>query len=538
MRPRVAAFGLFVATLFMAVGCRTWSVTPATLVSALKAAAPSAYVQGAPVGFGPPTVLNAEDFVYDARLSPNAQSFAFARLGVKGYFLSLFDLTRSPPARRADTFINAYETDVEMTDFSPDGRRVATVSRDGAVRVFDAASGLAVAAWLTEEPLVSLAFHPDGRTLAVGSANGLLTVLSLEPLGYLAEARGHTDEVRGLAFANDGRLFSAGWDKRVVTWSLGASTEPESTGRTHVEQRSGVPAFRIVVDSLVSATATFDARLPLTVVQSALAQSAGIDVAALTETTTVVTAFGNQVAKVARGRRVGFKGLVFDRVDVAVCDSCVATGVQAVIGQALLDRLTYATDGANHELVVTAKPGEALAAGPRVDLRQTAHFTLDGFVNDLSLDARGQTLGLALSAVRAVRTREVYEREKRGELEPPNPLNVGARVDAATGQVLSRAAGHSGVVATAGISPDGQSLVTGGWDKHVLLHSVGQATPLADEAFGWAVRRTRFSRDGRWASVAAWTPQNPLGDHQSKPSAVVYEVVYGPDGEVKTVDAR
>jgi hypothetical protein len=26
--------------------------------------------------------------------------------------------------------------------------------------------------------------------------------------------------------------------------------------------------------------------------------------------------------------------------------------------------------------------------------------------------------------------------------------------------------------------------------------------------------------------VAAWTPQNPLNDHQSDPAGVVYEVLY------------
>jgi len=36
----------------------------------------------------------------------------------------------------------------------------------------------------------------------------------------------------------------------------------------------------------------------------------------------------------------------------------------------------------------------------------------------------------------------------------------------------------------------------------------------------------RFSRDGSVVTVAAWTPQNPLGDHQSDPAAVVYDAVY------------
>ena len=89
--------------------------------------------------------------------------------------------------------------------------------------------------------------------------------------------------------------------------------------------------------------------------------------------------------------------------------------------------------------------------------------------------------------------------------------------------VLGKYKGHRGVVATAGISPDGASLATGGWDKRVLLH--GEGVP-AEEKFGWAVRRVRFSPDGRWLLAAAWTPQNPLGEHKSDRSAGVWEVSY------------
>ena len=36
----------------------------------------------------------------------------------------------------------------------------------------------------------------------------------------------------------------------------------------------------------------------------------------------------------------------------------------------------------------------------------------------------------------------------------------------------------------------------------------------------------RFSPDARWAGVAAWTPQNPLGDQRSDPAASLLELVY------------
>ena len=338
--------------------------------------------------------------------------------------------------------------------------------------------------------------------------------------------------VRGLAFGPEGRLFSAGWDKRVVRWSLVESGEAPMSTRLHVEKKSGLLVFRSVLNGKASVSTTIDARLPMPVVQASLAQSAGIDVPSLTETTTVTTAFGSQVAKVAKGQRFSFKGLSFAGVDVAICDACVPAGVQAVLGASLLERLDFASDESTHEVVITAKPGGAATTAAAPLLKQDAMFTLEAFINDLTIDAAGKTLGVALSGTRAVRTREVYEREKRKEAPPFDPWDCGAVLDAASGTVLARHA-ITGVVATAGISPDGQSLLTGGWNKEVSLWSrAAPTTPVSTEHFGWAVRRVRFSRDGRWASIAAWTPQNPLGTHQSDPSAAMYEVIYGADAVV------
>src|SRR5262249_46459083 len=53
---------------------------------------------------------------------------------------------------------------VKVASFSPDGRLVLTASADGAVRVWDLASGrLAVPPLAHHEPITHAAFAPDGR---------------------------------------------------------------------------------------------------------------------------------------------------------------------------------------------------------------------------------------------------------------------------------------------------------------------------------------------------------------------------------------
>lgn len=502
-------------------GCRTVPKTPDAPLKAL-ASLHDGYLSGTPVALGPAQVLNREDFVYDAKFSPDSKTVALSRLGMKSFDLTLFELGAASPAKaRIEVAINPIEFDVDALEFSPDGQQVATVSRDGALRVYSAQTGALRAAWLTEEPLLSLAFDPNGQWLALGSARGLVTILSAQTLGYVAESRAHTDEVRALAFTPRGELLSAGWDKRLRTFALEDVKSPHGEVRTHVTKKNGQVLFRAAIDRAASVTVALDERMPMVVIRGAVAQAIGLDVSRLVDTVMIPTAFGNQLAKVAKGRELAVKALTLHEVDVAICDACVPAEAQAVWGGPLLKQLRVAFDESSGEMVFTAPPGVMQTSQALVPLRD---FSFPAAINDVSVDAQGAVAGVAFSETKAQRTKAVYDREKRREVEPERAWDCGARVDLNSGQVLEKKTGHRGVVASAAISPDGKTLATGGWDKRVLLH--GEETVVSDD-YGWAIRRVRFSRDARRLLVAAWTPQNPLGNHQSDPAAVVYEVLYG-----------
>ena len=75
-----------------------------------------------------------------------------------------------PADRRADGAPGA----VECLAFHPDGAIVATGSRDGTARLWDAGTGLAVGPPLEHRGAVhDLAFSPDGRRLATACADAL-----------------------------------------------------------------------------------------------------------------------------------------------------------------------------------------------------------------------------------------------------------------------------------------------------------------------------------------------------------------------------
>jgi WD40 repeat protein len=541
------------ALLLLACGCQTLPRVPDATLAQL-ASQRGSWLTGAVRGLGEEKVLNAEDFIYDAKFSPDSQRVALSRLGMKSFDLLVWSLA-TPPAQVCSASINLHEFDVESVEFSPDGGWVAAVSRDGSVRAYDAATGQPAGAWLTEEPLTTVAFAPGGGYLAIGSEKGLVTVLEVVVEGegapnrssreqsrdagpstgggklhfrFATEVRAHSGQVRALAFAQDGRLFTGGWDKTIAVFSTEERPAPTGEAAVHFEHKGGFAQVRGNLNDVASVLFALDARMPQVVVlRSALAQAVGVDPSRLTDTVNVVSSFGTQVAKVAHGVRLAFKGMKLEGQDAVICDACIPADAQAVLGQGFSDAVDVAFDDAAGQALLRRK-GVAGTGEPLLALTEAKRFTFPAFVNDLSVDRAGKVLGVAFSEAKGERTRDVYEREKKGEVEPAREWDVGARVDAETGAVLQKLTGHHGVVATAGISPDGATLATGGWDKHVLLHVAG-AEPVL-EKFGWAIRRVRFSPDGRWLGVGAWTPQNPLGDHKSTRSAIVWEVAYDPVG--------
>ncbi len=504
------------------LACRTVQPTPFSVLAELQKTN-AGYLTGVPSTLAVEHVLNQEDFVYDAKLSHDGKKSAISRLGMTKFMVTLksLDNDTTPPV---DIAVNSLEFDVEAVEFSPDGREVVTISRDGSVRSFDSATGALRHAYLTDEKLSSLSVSASGEWLAVGSVKGLVTVLKMSDLSFQAEFRAHRDEVRGLVFAGDQTLYTGSWDKTIQRFSLQPSASAGREVRLGFEKKNGQQLFRGSVDNAVSVQLVLDERLPVTVLRSGVAAAAGLDTLQSTERISLPSASGTQVSRLFRNRQLRLKNLTLAPQDIAICDACLPPEAQGALGANALGLVSVATDAATQEMVFEVKDSRPADPSVSLALKIEKTFTFEASVNDLSIDRRHRILGVALSETKAERNRAVYEREKRKEVEPERPWDCAARVDAQTGVVLERKYGHRGVVASVGISPDGLTLASGGWDKRLLLHT-GAGAPWV-EKFGWAVRRVRFSRDGSKLVVAAWTPQNPLGDHKSDFSAVVYQVNY------------
>ncbi|MFD0773652.1 AAA family ATPase [Streptomonospora algeriensis] len=145
---------------------------------------------------------------------------------------------------------------VQMVSWSPDSTRVATASRDGTVRVWDVESGRDTLRLDGAADVVQgVAWSPRGDVVAGASRDRAVRIWDAHTGDLVAALVGHGDDVWGLDWSPDGsRLASASHDQTVIVWRVD-SGEPEVTLRGH---RNFVEGVRWSPDGTRIATASGD----------------------------------------------------------------------------------------------------------------------------------------------------------------------------------------------------------------------------------------------------------------------------------------
>ena len=119
--------------------------------------------------------------------------------------------------------LRGHKADIACLAYSSDGRRLASASDDGTVRIWDAIAG--------QESLClpearKLAFSPDGRRLVTTSWDKTATVLDASTGQNILSLSGHTDMVEGQAYSPDGhQIATASLDQTIKLWDAATGKE-------------------------------------------------------------------------------------------------------------------------------------------------------------------------------------------------------------------------------------------------------------------------------------------------------------------------
>jgi WD40 repeat protein len=136
------------------------------------------------------------------------------------FALVLRDLGATPrePLRVA---LGPAERDISAAAVAHTRGHVFVAGDDGRVRGFDIATGAGVVTWVAGSPATAVAVAPDGRYVAMGTADGLLCLRRYRDGALLQCVHAHRDRVAALAFRPDSAvLASAAWSGEVIRWRV------------------------------------------------------------------------------------------------------------------------------------------------------------------------------------------------------------------------------------------------------------------------------------------------------------------------------
>ncbi len=137
--------------------------------------------------------------------------------------------------------------------FAPDGRRIATGTADGKLRMWDADTGRELVVLSGhEENTWAIAFSPHGQRLVTGGGYRTAKLWDVTPRHEreLTTFIGHANEVRSVAFSPDGkRLATSSFDYKVKVWNVQSGRE-----LLNIQGHGGINAVKFSSDGQLLAT--------------------------------------------------------------------------------------------------------------------------------------------------------------------------------------------------------------------------------------------------------------------------------------------
>lgn len=311
---------------------------------------------------------------------------------------------------------------VNAAVFSPDGKTIASASRDKTIKIWNVESGQLIKTFAAQTDWIpALAFSPDGKTLASAGRDKTVKIWNVASGETIKTFAGHTDAVWSIAFSPDGKfLASASHDKTVKLWSVSDGREIKTFNR-HADAVNSV-AFS--PDGKLLASASNDKTVKLWNVEA-----------------------GSEIK-------------TFDGHTEAVSSAVFSP-----------DGKTLASSGFDRTIKLWN-----VASGAAVD----ASTGIYGFTFSIAFSPDGKTIATGTS-------------DQRIQLR-----------DASTGAEKATLRGYASKIESIAFSPDGRTIATGGIYETIRLWNVQTGATTRIKADKMWIKRLKFSFDGRTLAVNSY----------------------------------
>jgi RNA polymerase sigma factor (sigma-70 family) len=314
-----------------------------------------------------------------------------------------------------------------------DGRAVTTVSKES-VRVWDASTGRELRQWGLNPPAVAAAVSPDGRLLATASGGGSVRLWDPATGKKLRDIDTRRNDVAGLGFSPDGKLFAtkAELTAAVNLWDAATGDHVRTVGQ---DGESAFAGGKVVIDS------------------------SGIRTPA--------------VSFSADGRLLAAAG---DKKQLCVWDVATGALVRDIPAAGPQPAVAFVLSANGQALAVLSAGGavtvyEVTTGEKRFDLKPPA-------TPQLAAGSPGGEMAGVMSIDRFSRGNPngggvAFTPDGRFVLAAAGGPAI--RVwDAVTGQEVTQLKGHRGSVSQLRLGPDGRHLVSGSMDTTAMVWDVGQ----------------------------------------------------------------
>ncbi|HEV8487546.1 MAG TPA: hypothetical protein VGV87_28630 [Blastocatellia bacterium] len=396
---------------------------------------------------------------------------------------SLFNILQSSPIT-----LLYDQAGVNTVAFSPDGKTIASGGDNGEVRLRDLGKLTQEGSLLqpgNDSRVLSIAFSPDRKLLASGSSDNNVRIWDATSGNEIRKLEGHSNYVLIVAFSPDGKfLASAGKDNTVLLWDV-ATWRLIDTLRAH---RDFVSSVAFSPDSQLLATAGKDNAILIWDVKTR-----------------------RQLGRPLLGHKSGVNSVAF-----SPDGSLVASGADdnTVVLWDLKTRVIK-TQLSDHTAAVTS-----IAFSPDGKLVASGSDDRTVLVHDVSTgNKHGSTLGGHNRYVSSV----AFSPDGR-LLADASADNIIQLWDVSNDQPLSQLlAGEAGAVYSAAFSPDGRLLATGGEDgvrlwnveiREEMSKLPSQGVPV------WAVA---FSRNGEFLAAGRYDGTIQLWDIRGREPVTLWD---------------